>query len=120
MRIFEIASAEEQLALWKLISDNVWTTISQQARTEAQQRAAAAAKSRLKPKKPKKLKKPPRAPAPPKPKPQNKSAVPARPQTVNQPAKTQLDDEVAVLLEGEFSWFEFKTNLHFRNEIPQF
>jgi outer membrane biosynthesis protein TonB len=91
MRIVEIASAEEQLALWKLISDNVWTTISQQARTEAQQRAAAAAKSRLKPKKPKKLKKPPRAPAPPKPKPkpQNKSAVPARPQTVNQPAKTQ-------------------------------
>ena len=91
MRIFEIASAEEQLALWKLISDNVWTTISQQARTEAQQKAAAAAKSRLKPKKPKKLKKPPRAPAPPKPKPkpQNKSAVPARPQTVNQPAKTQ-------------------------------
>ena len=89
MRIFEIASAEEQLALWKLISDNVWSTISQQARTEAQQRAAAAAKSRLKPKKPKKLKKPPRAPVPPKPKPQNKSAVPARPQTVNQPAKTQ-------------------------------
>ena len=88
MRIVEIASAEEQLALWKLISDNVWSTISQQARTEAQQKAAAS-KSRLKPKKPKKLKKPPRAPAPPKPKPQNKSAVPARPQTVNQPAKTQ-------------------------------
>jgi len=89
MRIFEIANAEEQLALWKLISDNVWSTISQQARTEAQQRAAAAAKSRLKPKKPKKLKKPPRAPAPPKPKPQNKSAVPARPQTASQPARPQ-------------------------------
>ncbi|CAM8654442.1 hypothetical protein MCEMAEM21_00053 [Oxalobacteraceae bacterium] len=89
MRIFEIASAEDQLALWKLISDNVWTTISQQARTEAQQKAAAAAKSRLKPKKPKKLKKSPRAPAPPKPKPQNKSAVPARPQTASQPARPQ-------------------------------
>ncbi len=89
MRIVEIARAEEQLALWKLISDNVWTTISQQARTEAQQKAAAAAKSRLKPKKPKKLKKPPRALAPPKPKPQNKSAVPARPQTASQPARTQ-------------------------------
>ncbi len=58
MRIFEIASAEEQLALWKLISDNVWSTISQQARTEAQQRATAAAKSRLKPKKAKRPKKP--------------------------------------------------------------
>lgn len=89
MRIVEIASAEEQLALWKLISDNVWTTISQQARTEAQQKAIAAEKSQLKPKKPKKLKKPVHAPAPPKPKPQNKSAVPAKPQTANQPAKTQ-------------------------------
>jgi hypothetical protein len=56
MRIVEIASAEEQLALWKLISDNVWSTISQQARTEAQQKAAAAAKVALKPKKPKSLK----------------------------------------------------------------
>ena len=89
MRIFEIASAEEQLALWKLISDNVWSTISQQARTEAQQRAAAAAKSRIKPKKAKKPKKPLRVPVPPKPKPQNKSAVPSKPQPANQPAKTQ-------------------------------
>lgn len=89
MRIVEIASAEEQLALWKLISDNVWTTISQQARTEAQQKAAAASKSRLKPKKPKKLKKPPRVSVPPKPKPQNKSAVPARLQTASQPARPQ-------------------------------
>ena len=92
MRIFEIASAEEQLALWKLISDNVWTTISQQARTEAQQKAAAAAKSRLKPKKAKKLKTPPRAPAPPKlkPQPQNKSAVPTRSQNATQPARGQI------------------------------
>ena len=89
MRIFEIASAEEQLALWKLISDNVWSTISQQARTEAQQRVAAAAKSRLKPKKAKRPKKPARVPVPPKPKPQNKSAVPARPQIASQPARTQ-------------------------------
>jgi hypothetical protein len=89
MRIFEIASAEEQLALWKLISDNVWSTISQQARTEAQQRAAAAAKNRIKPKKAKKPKKPLRVPVPPKPKPQNKSAVPSKPQPANQPARTQ-------------------------------
>ena len=89
MRIFEIASAEEQLALWKLISDNVWTTISHQARTEAQQRAAAAAKSRIKPKKAKKPKKSLGVPVPPKPKPQNKSAVPSKPQPANQPARTQ-------------------------------
>ncbi len=90
MRIFEIASAEDQLALWKLISDNVWTTISQQARTEAQQKAAQAAKSRLKPKRPKKLKKPPRAPAPPKPKTANKSAVPTKPQNPIQTARGQI------------------------------
>ncbi len=90
MRIFEIASAEDQLALWKLISDSVWTTISQQARNEAQQKAAEAAKSRLKPKKPKKLKKPPRAPAPPKPKPVNKSAVSTRPHNATQPARAQI------------------------------
>lgn len=89
MRIFEIASAEDQLALWKLISDNVWTTISQQARTQAQQRAAEEAKNRLKPKKVKKFKKPARVPVPPKPKPQNKSAVPARPQSASHPARIQ-------------------------------
>jgi hypothetical protein len=89
MRIFEIASAEDQLALWKLISDNVWTTISQQARTEAQQKAAAAAKMRIKPKKAKKPKKPVRVPVPPKPKPPNKSAVPTKPQAANQAARAQ-------------------------------
>ena len=50
MRINEIASAEEQLALWKLISDNIWTAISQQAEAEKRQRAEKAAQRRLKPK----------------------------------------------------------------------
>ena len=50
MRIFEIASAEEQLALWKLISDNIWTAISQQAEAERRQRAKKAAQAKLKPK----------------------------------------------------------------------
>jgi len=50
MRIFEIASAEEQLALWKLISDNIWTAISQQAEIERKQRAEKAAQAKLKPK----------------------------------------------------------------------
>ena len=39
MRIDEFASAEEQLALWKLVSDNVWGAISQQAQAEAEQKA---------------------------------------------------------------------------------
>ena len=50
MRINEIASAEEQLALWKLISDNIWTSISQQADAERRQRAKKTAQAKLKPK----------------------------------------------------------------------
>lgn len=42
MRIDEFASAEEQLALWKLVSDNVWGAIATQA---AQQRRAQAEKA---------------------------------------------------------------------------
>jgi hypothetical protein len=48
MRINEIASSEEQLALWKLISDNIWTAINQQAEAERKQRAKAAAEQKLK------------------------------------------------------------------------
>ena len=50
MRIDEIANAEEQLALWKLISDNTWQAISQQAEAERRQRAEKAAQRKLKPK----------------------------------------------------------------------
>lgn len=48
MRINEIASAEDQLGLWKLVSDNVWQAISTQAEQEARAKAekAAAAKSK--------------------------------------------------------------------------
>jgi len=49
MRINEIASAEEQLALWKLISDNTWTAIAQQAAQEKQAETERKAKAKLKP-----------------------------------------------------------------------
>lgn len=42
MRIFEIASAEEQLALWKLISTSVWSAIDQQVQQQSKERAAKA------------------------------------------------------------------------------
>ena len=35
MRLVEFASAEEQMALWKLVSDSVWTSIAIQAKQEA-------------------------------------------------------------------------------------
>ena len=37
MRINEIADASEQIALWKLIADNVWTALDTQQRQQAQQ-----------------------------------------------------------------------------------
>ena len=39
MRLVEFASAADTLALWKMISDNTWAAIAQQA--EAEQRAQA-------------------------------------------------------------------------------
>ena len=42
MRIFEIADAEAQLALWKLVNDSVWTAIQTQQHEQAKHKAAAA------------------------------------------------------------------------------
>ncbi len=53
MRLMEIASAEEQMALWKLVNDNVWAAINQQARDEAERKAAAQRAAKLKGGKPK-------------------------------------------------------------------
>lgn len=50
MKIVEFASAEEQLALWKLVSDNVWDAISQQAKAEAEQKALKKAQAKKVPK----------------------------------------------------------------------
>ena len=41
MKIFEIADAEAQLALWKLVNDSVWTAIQTQQHELAKQKAAA-------------------------------------------------------------------------------
>jgi hypothetical protein len=51
MRIDEIASAEEQMALWRLINDNVWQAIETQRQQQAQVAQAKAAKAKLKPRK---------------------------------------------------------------------
>jgi hypothetical protein len=77
MRINEFTSAEDQLALVKLIFDNTWAALSKQA---ADQRTKATL-----PRTPAKAKRPPkpRIPAPPKPKPPKpapKPAIKAEPQ----------------------------------------
>jgi len=46
MRISEITNAENQLALWKIVSDSVWSAVSQQAAAEQQTSDAAAAHQR--------------------------------------------------------------------------
>lgn len=83
MRIDEFASAEEQLALWKLVSDNVWSAISQQAKAEAEQKALKKAQAQKVPKRkglgmppPKLVPPPPKLPTP-KPNPQLTNTKPA-------------------------------------------
>ena len=49
MRINEIASAEEQMGLWKLVSDNMWQAISTQAEQEKLEKAKKAAAAKAKP-----------------------------------------------------------------------
>jgi hypothetical protein len=43
MRLVEFASAADTMALWKMISDNTWAAIAQQAEAEAKQKAERAA-----------------------------------------------------------------------------
>ena len=63
MRFMEIANPEDQLALWRLISDNVWSAVMAQAKQAAAQKAQAAANPKPKKFKPKKaIPKPPPAP----------------------------------------------------------
>jgi hypothetical protein len=49
MRIDEIASAEDQIALFKLITDKVWQALGDQQHAEANRKAAQPLKSKLKP-----------------------------------------------------------------------
>lgn len=66
MRIYEIASADDQIALFKLITDKVWQALGDQQRAEAETNAAQPLKAKLKPISPKKPK-PPAARTVPKP-----------------------------------------------------
>ena len=48
MRIFEIADAQAQLALWKLVNDSVWTAIQTQQHEQAKQKAASQQQTKAK------------------------------------------------------------------------
>ncbi len=84
MRIYEIASADDQIALFKLITDKVWQALGDQQRAEAETKAAQPLKAKLKPISPKKPKPPAARPVP---KPTVKAANPTISKA--QPARTQ-------------------------------
>ena len=50
MRFMEIANAEDQVALWRLISDNVWSAVMTQAKQAAAQKALQKLRIPIKPK----------------------------------------------------------------------
>ena len=58
MRLQEFADAEEQIKLWKLISDSVWHSIKQQTTEQEQKRASCQKKPSKKKPRPTRSKKP--------------------------------------------------------------
>ena len=58
MRLQEFADAEDQIKLWKLISDSVWHSIKQQATEQEQKRATSQKKPSKKKPRPTRSKKP--------------------------------------------------------------
>ncbi len=84
MRICEIAGAEDQIALFKLITDKVWQALGDQQRADAEAKAVQPLKAKLKLNSPKKTKPPAARPVP---KPTAKVANPTIPKA--QPASTQ-------------------------------
>lgn len=111
MKIKEITNAQDQLDLLRVIIDNTWSAIKQQADTETRQRAAKAVKT-------KPPKKPPYAPQPkPLPRPPQQMAQPK--QVAIKPATARTPDELKAFqdyLKGEKS----KTALPSQNRgFPQ-
>ena len=81
MRLQEFADAEEQIKLWKLISDSVWNSIKLQAIDQEKKRASE--KNKL-------------SKSAPRPKAVKKSKSVAAPKTTKLPKKQQVTDKSAV------------------------
>ena len=115
MRFMEIANPEDQLALWRLISDNVWSAVLSQARQAAAQKAHAAASPKPKKFKPKKaIPKPPPAPKPKPPTPKSppaKSPVPPQQRSVAPSRPSPLPSSQPVLRPTHSSSFS-QADLH--------
>jgi hypothetical protein len=95
MKIAEVTNAEDQLALWRLVSDNVWRAIDTQAAQERAAKAERAARSTAKRPKRRAAPSSPKAAIAPAPKPAENSkqtvpkpAEPTQQQKAAQPAST--------------------------------
>ena len=97
MRLFEIASAEEQMALLKLIMDKTWEALTTQQHQQAQQKAAAKPKQ-AKPRIPKA----PYAPPPPKP-PKPRAASLSAPPIASPPMPVPLSQKASFDSKSGFS-----------------
>jgi hypothetical protein len=107
MRFMEIANPEDQLALWRLISDNVWSAVMAQAKQAAALKAQAAATPKPKKFKPKKA-----IPKPPTPKPPPaKSPVPPQQRSVASSRPSPLPSSQPVLRPTHSSSFS-QADLH--------
>jgi len=116
MKIKEVTNAQDQLDLLRVIIDNTWSAIKQQADAEARQRAAKAVKT--KPQAVKAPKKPPYAPQP-KPLPRPPQQLTQPKQVAPKPVTVRTPDELKAFqdhLKGEKS----KTALPSQNRsFPQ-
>ena len=104
MRLVEFANAEDQMALWKLINDNVWQAIETQRQQQAKEAQAKAAKAKLKPRKGRKgaapkISIPKVGPKPPPPKKPEGPAIPQQAKT-QPPQRVTQAQQLAVRLQG--------------------
>ena len=95
MRLQEFADAEEQIKLWKLISDSVWHSIKQQATEQEQKRATSQKKPSKKKPRPTRIKKPktvsqPKLPSAQKSVSATKPTKPTKPTTPTKQSKKQV------------------------------
>ena len=104
MRLIEFASAEEQMALWRLVNDNIWQAIDAQRQQQAQAAQAKAAQTKSKPRKGRKggrgklsIPMPPSPPSPKAPQAKKPEASPnpqqAKPHNLQPPAQGQQIDQ---------------------------
>ena len=110
MRLQEFADAEEQIRLWKLISDSVWHSIKLQAIEQEQKRNDLEKKQKKSAPRPKSVKKPKSVAAPKQPKPTKKQEKADKSLTATKQQKSQPQTQKLQVLPKVYSNIQ-KSNL---------